>query len=223
MALKLHLGNRLAPVRFLIFLILLIAGIPILGPVLGWRHGTMAAFDIAAAMFLISTWPLLRCADAERMRSFAMRNDANRSLLLAVTGAVSLVVLVAVFSELQEKTAPKGLTISLIIATLVLAWMFSNMVYALHYAHIFYTRADRDGDGEKQEDSAGLDFPETKEPNYWDFVYFSFTLGMTFQTSDTAMTTTRMRRVATAHCLAAFVFNLGVLAFTINVLGSGGS
>jgi uncharacterized membrane protein len=183
----------------------------------------MAAFDVAAAVFLVSTWPLLRCSDAQRMRGFAERNDANQSLLLAVTGAVSLVVLIAVFSELEEKTAPKGVTIALIITTLALAWLFSNMVYALHYAHIYYTRADRDGDGKKQEDSAGLDFPDTKEPNYWDFVYFSFTLGMTFQTSDTAMTTTQMRRVATAHCLAAFVFNLGVLAFTINVLGGGGS
>lgn len=223
MALKLNLGNRLAPVRFLVFLALLIAGIPILGPLLGWRHAVLVAFDIAAAIFLIATWPLLRCSNAQQMRSFAERNDANRSLLLAITAAVSLVVLVAVFSELEEKTAPKGWVITLIIATLVLAWLFSNMVYALHYAHVYYTRADRDGDGEKREDSGGLDFPETKEPNYWDFVYFSFTLGMTFQTSDTAMTTTQMRRIATVHCLAAFVFNLGVLAFTINVLGSGGS
>ena len=74
---------------------------------------------------------------------------------------------------------------------------------------------------DKGKDSGGLDFPECKEPDYWDFVYFSFTLGMTFQTSDVDMTSRKMRRVTIGHCLAAFVFNIGVLAFTINVLGGG--
>ena len=216
---KLHLGNRVAPVRFLVFFALLAAGIAILSPTIGWRHGTMLAFDIAAATFLVSLWPLLQTAHAQTMRQHAERNDANRALLLAISVAVSLVVLVAVFSELQEKVSSRPSTIPLIIATLSLAWLFSNMVYALHYAHAFYTPADPDGAGER-EDHGGFDFPRTKEPNYWDFIYFSFTLGMTFQTSDTALTNTRMRRITTLHCLAAFVFNLGVLAFTINVLGS---
>jgi uncharacterized membrane protein len=86
------------------------------------------------------------------------------------------------------------------------------MLYALHYAHIFYTRR------EEGTDRGGLDFPGTKEPDNWDFVYFSFCLGTTFQTSDTEMTLRRFRRVSTAHCLAAFVFNIGVIAITINTL-----
>jgi uncharacterized membrane protein len=65
-----------------------------------------------------------------------------------------------------------------------------------------------------------VDFPGPGEPDYWDFVYFAFTLGMTFQTSDVAITDRAIRRVVTAHCLAAFIVNLGVLAFTINVLGA---
>jgi uncharacterized membrane protein len=69
------------------------------------------------------------------------------------------------------------------------------------------------------EGSAGLEFANTKEPVYWDFVYFAFTIGMTFQTSDVSITSDRIRRVVTVHSLAAFVFNIGVLAFTINVLG----
>ncbi|WP_260929543.1 DUF1345 domain-containing protein [Novosphingobium sp. 9] len=224
----LHLGNRLAPVRFLVFAALLAGGIPVLAPLLGWRHAMMAGFDVASAVFLLSSWPLLQCTEADRMRRFARENDANRSLLLAVTGAVSLVVLIAVFSELQDsglqdRGALRAAAMALVIVTLALAWMFSNMVYALHYAHLFYIRVDTNGDGKGDEDCRGLDFPGTHEPTYWDFVYFSFTLGMTFQTSDVAMTSTPVRRVATIHCLAAFVFNLGVLAFTINVLGGGGS
>lgn len=184
----------------------------------------MLAFDIAAVTFLISLWPLLQKAHARQMREYAERNDANRALLLAIPVAVSLVVLVAVFSELQEKASSRPGTITLIIATLSLAWLFSNMVYALHYAHMYYTPADIDLDSDGvRDDHGGLEFPATKEPNYWDFIYFSFTLGMTFQTSDTALTHTRMRRITTLHCLAAFVFNLGVLAFTINVLGAGAS
>jgi uncharacterized membrane protein len=216
---QLHLGKRIAPPRFISFLILLAAGIPAIHPLLGWRQGTMAAFDVAAAIFLASLWPLLQTPHAREMRAQAERNDANRALLLAITGAVMMVVLVAVGSELVEKGAPKPLAVALIIATLLLSWLFSNMVYALHYAHIFYSQGDADGDGTR-EDIGGLDFPSTKEPNYWDFVYFSLTLGMTFQTSDTAMTNTKVRIIATFHCFAAFIFNLGILAFTINSLGS---
>jgi uncharacterized membrane protein len=215
----LHLGNRLAPVRFLAFLAVLIVSLPVLQPLLGWRHGAMAGFDVAATLFLASLFRLFQSKAAD-MRRHAERNDANRALLLAMSVVVMLVILVAVGSELIEKRAPQAPTVVLIIATLALAWFFANTVYALHYAHIFYTQGDTDGDGTK-EDLAGLDFPNTKEPNYWDFIYFSFTLGMTFQTSDVEMTTSRMRVVAIFHCLAAFVFNLGVLAFTINVLGGG--
>jgi len=105
--------------------------------------------------------------------------------------------------------------IALVLATLALAWLFSNTVYAMHYAHIFYLANDHG------EDSGGLDFPETPEPRYWDFLYFAFTLGMTFQTSDVAVNSSAIRQTVLFHCLAAFVFNLGVIAFTINVLGGG--
>lgn len=210
----LNLGQRIAPPRFLLFAVLLVAAVPAVQPLLGWRHGVMVAFDIAAAVFLLSLWPLLSFA-AQDMRRQAERNDANRALLLAVTGAVMLVVLVAVGAELAEKGSPKPWSVAIIVTTLLLSWLFSNVVYALHYAHIFYRRAEH-GQG----DSGGLDFPDTDEPGYWDFLYFSLTLGMTFQTSDVSMTRTPVRIVATFHCFAAFVFNLGILAFTINTLGS---
>ena len=68
----------------------------------------------------------------------------------------------------------------------------------------------------------GLSFRELPHPVYWDFIYFAFTCGMAFATSDVAITETHMRKTVTIHCLAAFGFNIGVLAFTINVLGSSG-
>lgn len=211
----LQLGRRIAPPRFLLFMALAIVGAIAAIPPLGWREGTMAAFDVAALAFLVAVYPLL-CSKADDMREAAKRNDANRVLLLAITGIVMLVVLVAVASELSQKGAPKPPVILLIVATLALAWFFSNTIYALHYAHLFYS-----ADEEAGQDKGGLGFPGTEEPDYWDFIYFSFCLGMCFQTSDTEMTDGRFRKTATAHCIAAFVFNLGVLAFTINSLGSG--
>jgi uncharacterized membrane protein len=207
------IGNRIAPLRFLAFAALALAGGVLAAPWLGWRHGMMAGFDLGALVFLLSCIPLLD-NEAEAMRQAARRNDANRAALLGLTGAVMGVILVAVASEFLQKQAAQPLSIILILATLVLAWLFSNIVYALHYAHMFYTR------GADGKDGGGLTFPGTDEPDYWDFVYFSVCLGMTFQTSDVEMTNGRFRRVSTFHCLAAFVFNLGVLAFSINILGS---
>jgi uncharacterized membrane protein len=209
------IGNRIAPPRFLLFLFVLIAAS--LGSVayIGWWLGLMAGFDIAAIVFLLSCLSLLSTKDAARIRVHAARNDSNRGLLLAITGIVMLIILMTVGAELTVGTKIRSNPASsaLVIATLALAWLFSNSVYALHYAHLHYLQ-------DKKQDRGGIIFPKTSEPDYWDFIYFAFTLGMTFQTSDVAITSGRIRRVVTFHCFAAFVYNLGVLAFTINVLGS---
>ena len=208
------LGNRVAPTRFVVFMAVGAIGVYAGITFLGWRIGTMIGFDVAAVVFLLSCIPLLNDRSDE-MRELARRNDANRAMLLAVTVAVSLAVLVAVAAELSQKGATKPLSLVLVVMTLMLAWLFSNTIYALHYAHMFYVSHDRG------KDCGGLEFPDTPEPDYWDFVYYAFCLGMTFQTSDVSVTDRRFRRVSTGHCLAAFVFNLGVIAFTINVLGGG--
>jgi uncharacterized membrane protein len=210
------IGSRIAPPRFALFAIVFAAGLVGLIPRFGATRGAMAAFDIAAILFLVSVASLFRHGEAARMRQTARDNDANRALLLAITAATMVVILVAVAGELKGRN--DTFAIVLVVTTLMLAWLFSNMVYALHYAHLFYLPDGDDGGA----DAAGLEFPDCKEPNYWDFLYFSATLGMTFQTSDVSITARRIRRVVLGHCLAAFVFNLGVLAFTINVLGGGG-
>jgi uncharacterized membrane protein len=205
------IGNLIAPPRFLIFAAATAIAAAVAIPHFGQRTGTMIAFDVGAALFLLIALPLLRHRTGD-MRRAAERNDANRLLLLFLTLAVSLVVLVAVASELMQRDAQDIGSIALIVGTLALCWVFSNTIYALHYAHLFY-RHDDSGD------AGGLQFSETPEPDYWDFVYFAFCLGMTFQTSDVSVTDRGIRKVVTLHCLAAFVFNLGIVAFTINVLG----
>ncbi len=208
----LKLGRRLAPPRFVLFCLLAPAITAALAHRLGIGRATLVGFDASAAVFLISLSPLLFHGEAQQIRAQAARNDANRAVLLGITGAVMLVVLVAVAKELQGKN--DAVAIALVVATLVLAWLFSNVVYAVHYAHLYYGN-----DNGKPGDDQGLDFPHCDEPDYWDFLYFSFTLGMTFQTSDIEITSRRVRAIVLGHTMAAFVFNLGVLAFTINVIG----
>ena len=208
------IGNKIAPPRFVLFTILFVAGVFVAIPPLGWGRGTMAAFDVAGIVFLLALVPLLQRGAAGQMRRQATANDANRAGLLVLTGLTMLVILTSVFKETQGKTNLIGTL--LIIGTLVVAWLFSNTVYAMHYAHLYYSN-DADDVGS---DSGGIDFPKCDEPDYWDFLYFSFTLGMTFQTSDVEISSRRVRRTVLGQCLAAFVFNIGVLAFSINVLGS---
>lgn len=209
------LGNRLAPARFVLFLVLLVAAFA--GDRLLLEPGSLAdslamSFDIAALVFLVSLIPLLRGAGTARMRRHAAENDANRVLVLMVTTIVTMVVLAAISGELPPASAGDRLAMVKLIGTLLLAWLFTNMVYALHYAHLYYSSHDGT-------DRGGIEFPGTRTPDYLDFAYFSFTLGMTFQTSDTQITARTIRRIATMHSFVAFVFNIGVVAFTINALG----
>lgn len=209
------LGNRLAPPRFVMFLVLLMAGL------FGFRHFGSAksmldaaamAFDLAAVAFLLSLVPLVRDAEVADLRRHAADNDANRALVLAITTIVTMVVMAAISGELPRASGGDRIALAKLIGTLALTWLFANAVYALHYAHLFYT--SKDG-----KDAQGVDFPDTDTPDYLDFAYFSFTLGMTFQTSDVEITSREVRHIATLHSFAAFVFNIGVIAFTINALG----
>ncbi len=172
----------------------------------------MAAFDIASALFLLLVAPLLR-SKASDMRRFAKENDANRALLLGLTATVSLVVLVSVASEMASGKSDPLTTALLVPHPGTRLAVLQQRLRAALRASLLFSLTARGGD------SGGITIPGCDEPDYWDFVYFSFTLGMTFQTSDVEITSWRIRRISTGHCLAAFVFNIGVLAFSINVLG----
>lgn len=214
MAKRRSIGNMVAPWRFIMFVVLLLIGI---APATEWLAnrwlGTIAAFDVSAIAFLASCLPLFAIDDAAAIEAIAQENDAARTFLLFITGIVTIVLLIAVAAE-TAGGHPEPLTKWLIVLTLIIAWLFSNSVYALHYAHMAYI--------DPPAGCEGFHFPGTDEPVYWDFVYFAFTCGMAFATSDVEVTSQRVRKVVTFHCLAAFAFNIGVLAFTVNLLASGG-
>jgi len=214
MAKPLTIGNRIAPWRFLVFIaVLFAAAIPASLWLGSWWLGIIYAFDVAAILFLMLCWSIVRIEDPAEMERLAKLNDANRTFLLIITGIVIAMLLIAVGTETVGRN-PHTFAKALIIVTLIVAWLFSNTVYALHYAHMAYIQPPAG--------CAGFRFPATPEPVYWDFVYFAFTCGMAFATSDVEVTDQRVRKVVAFHCLAAFAFNIGVLAFTVNLLASGG-
>ncbi len=208
------IGNSIAPWRFVAFVVVLLLGAVPAGFWLGsWSLGLIAAFDLGAVLFLVSCSSILSINDPAEIERIARLNDANRTVLLVVTAIVMAVLLIAVAAE-TTGGHPAPVAKAVIIITLIVAWLFSNTVYALHYAHMAYIQPPTG--------CAGFRFPGTAEPVYWDFVYFAFTCGMAFATSDVEITDQRVRKVVTFHCLAAFAFNIGVLAFTVNLLASGG-
>jgi uncharacterized membrane protein len=208
------LGHTVAPARFVMFVLVSLlcafALCLVLEPMLAWILG----FDLGAASFLISLAPVLHGADSDEIRRHARDNDANRKTVVAITLLVASVVFSALALATAAESAPGLATRTATIVTLALCWMFVNAVYTLHYAHLFY-RGDDEG-----ADSGGLTFPGKEPPDYYDFGYFALTIGMTFQTSDVVVTGRAIRREVMLHALASFVFNLGVVAFAINVIGA---
>jgi len=211
------LGNRLAPLRFIAFALLLPLGAGLwtwLNPAAPWQDALAMGFDFAAALFLLSLLPLLRDFPVAEMRRHADENDANRTLIVVISTLLALVVMAAISGELAAASAGDKLAMGKLLITLVLAWLFANSVYALHYAHSYYFGSEEQGDHR-----GGIEFPGTPNPDYSDFAYFAFTVGMTFQTSDAQVTAPAVRRLVLVQSLASFVFNIGVIAFTINALG----
>jgi uncharacterized membrane protein len=205
--------KRIAPWRFLLFFAVLAAVSLLAAGPLDPARGLLVGFDLAALSFLVSCAPTFRF-NAEKLRSAAASNDANRVVLLVLTFLLSVVILVVIVGELAQQGPIAGWDKILVTISLILVWTFGNAVYTLHYAHIYYASGRGGGD------RAGLEFPKTKEPLMADFAYFAFTLGVAVQTSDVAITSAHIRKVVTVHCVVGFFFNLGVLALTINVLGS---
>ncbi len=198
--------------------ILVFAAVLPLASALSWwlcrsRLALLAGFDVAALVHLIWITFALSSAPPKSLRSRAARYDSGQGTLLLLAAIVFGVVLVAVAAELGHGSLRTPAELTLIIGTLVVAWCFGNMIFALHYMHRHY--------GASASAPKGLDFPGEAEPCFWDFVYFAYTIGMTFQTSDVALRTTELRRLATLHALLAFVFNVGVVALSVNLLAGG--
>jgi len=173
-------------------------------------RGVLLSFDIAAVIFLTATIVMFAHADTRLIRHRARKEDEGYWGFLLSSAAVAIVALLALAAELHTTKQAGGLQIALAVGSLILAWVFMNTTFALHYAHEFY--------GDSGVKHAGLDFPGKSDPDYWDFVYFAFVIGMTSQVSDVQVSARGIRRVVLVQSVLAFFFNVIVIALSVNIV-----
>ena len=192
------------------FVVFVVAGAVLIA--LGLRVATaiLLGFDLAAVIYLLALARLFNRSTPAHMRRQAKAQDTGRWGVLW-----SAVVLAALGDELHAARSGGVPELAVGVLSVVLSWLFLNIMFALHYAHGFY--------GDFGEKHSGLEFPDTPKPDYWDFAYFAIVIGMTFQVSDVQISSRYLRRVALLHSVIAFFFNVFIIAITVNIVaGMGG-
>ncbi|GLQ94276.1 DUF1345 domain-containing protein [Dyella acidisoli] len=169
----------------------------------------LLGFDCGALLFLSLLARMFTRANAAHMARQARCQDTGRRTTLWVAVTVSVVVMAALFTEMHAAKSGGLQAMGMAAASIVLSWLFMNTMYALHYAHGYY------GDFGKQHE--GLQFPGSQQPDYWDFVYFAFVIGMCFQVSDVQITSHTLRRTVLFHSVVAFFFNVFIIAISVNI------
>jgi uncharacterized membrane protein len=168
--------------------------------------------------FLAATWTLIVTAKPKTMRHNAQSQDEGRLVILGLITSAACASILAIVFILKES---KGKDVSIVIPHIILAvvtivgsWLLVHTIFAMHYAHEYYQ------DHKTQSDckAGGLDFPEDIEPDYWDFLYFSFVIGMTSQVSDVQITSRSLRRLCLLHSILSFFFNTAIVAMSINII-----
>jgi uncharacterized membrane protein len=172
----------------------------------------LVSWDIFAALYLVLAYIMMfRCGLAHIRRNAVMQDD-GRFLILLLTALGAFASIGAILFELGgSQRSPQALTLATI--TIALSWATVHTSFALHYAHDYY-RGSEEG---------GLQFPSGNRKDhadYWDFVYFSFVIGMTAQVSDVGITDKTIRRTVTVHGIISFVFNTALLALMVNIAAS---
>ena len=169
----------------------------------------LVSWDIFVALYLVLAYALVVSSGLAHIRRNAILQDDGRFLILLVTalGAFASIAAIIFGLDAQHRSAPE---LALATVTIALSWAAVHTTFALHYAHEFY-RGSKPG---------GLNFPGDDKPDYWDFVYFSFVVGMTAQVSDVGITDKIIRRTATAHGVISFIFNTALVALMVNIAAS---
>jgi uncharacterized membrane protein len=174
--------------------------------IIGWNVGACLYLLLAARMMFASTHA--------RMRARALEHDEGRIVALVLVVLAAVMCVGAIVAELAVVKEIHGTLryahIGLAALTIVTSWAFTQVMFALHYAHDYYTAQARGQSG-------GLAFPGDEAPDYGDFLYFACIIGTSAQTADVNITGRVMRRISLLHCVLAFFFNTTLLALTINI------
>jgi uncharacterized membrane protein len=172
----------------------------------------LIGWDIFVALYLVLVYVMVLRSGLTHIRRNAVLQDDGRFLILLVVAAGAFASIAAIVFEL-DATHRGTLQLSLATVTIALSWAAVHTVFALHYAHEYY-RGSKPG---------GLQFPsgdQHEHADYWDFVYFSFVIGMTAQVSDVGITDRTIRRTATVHGIISFVYNTALVALMVNIAAS---
>lgn len=179
----------------------------------------LSIWIIFALTIVILGWISIIWSHPLQVRKFAKMQDSSRYLLFLFIIVASLVSLVAIIFLLKSTKGHGSSSVSghvlLAISAVAVSWCLVHTVFTMRYAHLYY---DTDTDDGKPRKGGGLDFPSETEPDYLDFAYFSFVIGMTFQVSDVEISSRVIRRHALLHGLISFVFNTAIVALSINVI-----
>ena len=188
---------------------------------LSWRLRFIAAWDIAVSFTLATLFIGLRKSSIEAIKIRALRQDGGKWAVLVFALVATTASLVVIASEMPLVKNASGLEqaarVVFVIFTFVLSWAFIHTMFAMHYAHDYYMDADLSAP-EVNTESQRLVFPGGQMPRYGDFLYFSFTVGMTFQVSDVQIADAEMRRVVFLHGATSFFYTTGILALAINLV-----
>jgi uncharacterized membrane protein len=189
----------------------------LLAPVSSIATRAVLAWDIGSAIFLS-----LSVVSMFRVKRRDIAFDAKRNqegewtvFSLTVTGAIMSFAAIILFSHHSGHKPLEGFYIAVVVATLALSWLTTHVCFACRYAHEYYSF-----DLGREEIDRGIEFPHDDKPDYLDFIYFSFVLGMTFQVSDCNITAKKLRRLATLQGLIGFLFNTVILALSVNIAAS---
>lgn len=169
--------------------------------------------DLFFVVYLVMAGLHLHRLTVADLRLHGEEDDEGGGLIVALALGSILMSMTAVILTMVAKPGGEAMALRpvLAVASVPLGWATLHMVMAFHYASLFYARRGRG------EDAGGLDFPGTPHPAPWDFIYFSYTLGMTAQTSDTGILTTDLRRIVTLHSAISFFYNTVILALAVNL------
>lgn len=182
-------------------------------PFLPWQPITrvLVGWDVALALYLTAAVVMMARATVPHIRSHAATQDEGAFTILVLSVLAAAASLGALFVEVAKARRGGGYglgPLALGIATILLSWTFVHTIFTLHYAHRFYGESEH---------ADGLDFPGGELPDYWDFAYFAFVIGMTFQVSDVTVSNRFIRRVVVAHGALSFFFNTAIIALTVNM------
>lgn len=177
----------------------------------------LIAWDSAVFVFIVLSLLRMVGADQATLRRHAMEQDEGRNAILVLAVIAALASISVIVTELAGlKGAGTKLELARVaftMATIALSWGFTQIVFALHYASIYYSPFEDSDD----EFKCGLHFPGGGPPDYWDFLHFAIIIGVANQTADIEIRAKEMRRVSTVHSLIAFGFNTAILALMINL------